>query len=384
MNDRSGFSVTIPALVLILFLPVRMNAAEDPLREHDSLGVHARFSHDQLKRGERLFYGLIPLGEDARSCADCHNTMELDSLNWNPSAYDIALASHEKSTEEFIEVLLSPRGQKMAEVHRNYELSEDDLRLIKAYLDVVREEGLTPQKPAITRRMLYILAILLFFLAVTDMAVTRKFRYRIVHTIVILVTLAYVVDVTVKESIAIGRSPGYAPDQPIKFSHKIHAGQNKVDCLYCHNTAEYSKSAGIPSAGVCLNCHELVVREGPRSGSFEINKIKHAAESGEPIVWNRVWALPDHVFFSHAQHVNAGKIECATCHGAVEEMDLLRLENTMAMGWCINCHRDTEVQFFDNAFYETYEKLHEEMKSGKRARVSVEDIGGTECMKCHY
>jgi hypothetical protein len=127
-----------------------------------------------------------------------------------------------------------------------------------------------------------------------------------------------------------------------------------------------------------------VVREGPRSGTFEINKIKRAVESGEPIVWNRVWALQDHVFFSHAQHVAAGGIECATCHGPVEEMDILMATHDMSMGWCVNCHRDTDVQFFDNAFYEKYEKLHEELKSGKRERVSVEDIGGIECMKCHY
>jgi hypothetical protein len=310
--------------------------------------------------------------------------MELDTINWNPSAYDIALTSHEKSLEEFTGVLLNPEGQMMSKVHQEYELSEDDLKLIKAYLEVILEEGLTESKPAITRRFIYLLAILVFFAALTDLAVTRKIRYKFIHAILILASLVYVTDVTVKAAIAIGRSPGYAPDQPIKFSHAIHAGQNKIDCLYCHNTAEHSKSAGIPSAGVCLNCHNLVVREGSRSGSFEINKIKRAVENGEPIIWNRVWILPDHVFFSHAQHVNTGNIDCATCHGAVEEMDILEQIHDMSMGWCVNCHRDTEVQFIDNAFYEKYEKLHEELKSGKREMVSVEDIGGIECMKCHY
>ncbi len=234
--------------------------------------------------------------------------------------------------------------------------------------------------------LLYILlfAFLLLFIAITDMAVTRRLRYKLIHTLVILASLFYIADVTVREAVAMGRSPGYAPDQPIKFSHKIHAGQNKIDCLYCHNTAEHSKSAGIPSAGVCLNCHKLVVKEGSRSGSFEINKIIRAIDRAEPIVWNRVYALPDHVFFSHAQHVNAGKVECATCHGKVEEMSILRQFNDLSMGWCVNCHRETEVQFIDNLFYEKYEKLQEEMKAGNRKMVSVEDIGGTECMKCHY
>ena len=100
--------------------------------------------------------------------------------------------------------------------------------------------------------------------------------------------------------------------------------------------------------------------------------------------WNRVYSLPDHVFFSHAQHVKVGGIECAECHGAVEEMDIIQQFNDLSMGWCINCHRDTEVQFVDNEFYKKYEQLHEELKNGNREMISAEDIGGTECMKCHY
>ena len=383
MNNRPG-SLKIIFIFLIIFPGFSpLLCMEDPAEDQLSHGGH-EFSHVQLKRGERLFYGLIPLGEDAASCAGCHNTRELDTLNWNPSAYDIAVTSNEKSLGEFIALILSPVGQKMMEVHRNYDLSEDDLNLIKAYLDVVREEGLGVKKPALTKKLLFILAFLLLFIAITDMAVTRRLRYKLIHTLVILASLFYIADVTVREAVAMGRSPGYAPDQPIKFSHKIHAGQNKIDCLYCHNTAEHSKSAGIPSAGVCLNCHKLVVKEGSRSGSFEINKIIRAVDRAEPIVWNRVYALPDHVFFSHAQHVNAGKVECATCHGKVEEMSILRQFNDLSMGWCVNCHRETEVQFIDNLFYEKYEKLQEEMKAGNRKMVSVEDIGGTECMKCHY
>jgi len=358
--------------------------ADDHPEDQDATGIHHEFSHNQLKRGERLFYGLIPLGENAKACANCHNTRVLDTLSWNPSAYDLAITSHEKSLEEFISVVLTPVAEKMSEVHRNYDLPEDDLQLIKAYLEVVKEEGLTFKKPTILKRFLFIFAILLFFLALTDILITKKIPFKIFHAIVILACLIYIVDVTVRESIAIGRSPGYAPDQPLKFSHKIHAGQNKINCLYCHNTAEHSKSAGIPSAGVCLNCHNLVVQEGSRSGSFEINKIKRAVERGEPIVWNRVYSLPDHVFFSHAQHVSTGKVECVTCHGKVEEMHIIQQFNDLSMGWCVNCHRDTEVQFVDNEFYSSYERLHEDMKSGKRDIVSVEDIGGIECMKCHY
>jgi hypothetical protein len=355
-------------------------AEESPDTEDDA---HA-FTHDQIKRGERLFYGLIPIGEEAASCNSCHNTRELDSLNWYPSAFDIALTSIEKSLDEFTADLLNPMGEMKSQVHKNYDISIDDISLIKAYLAEFKEEGLTMQKPAIIKRFLFVFAILLIFAAITDLAITRKIRFRIVHGLLILASLFYIVDVTVKEAIAVGRSPEYAPDQPVKFSHMIHAGQNQIDCLYCHNTAEHSKTAGIPSANVCLNCHELVVKEGSLSGSFEINRIRRAVNNNQPIVWNKVYNLPDHVFFSHAQHVGVGDIECVECHGDVDKMDIVKAYNDLSMGWCVNCHRDTEVQFIDNGFYEKYEQLHKELKSGDRTLISVEDIGGTECMKCHY
>jgi hypothetical protein len=384
MNQLSR-SISIFCIIpgFILLCPLTVSASDDP-DDHSSTHDGQAISNNQLKRGERLFYGLIPMGEGAIGCASCHNTKELDTLNWNPSAYDIAITSHEKTIEEFTAVLLSPAGQMMSEVHQRYDLSEDDLVLIKAYLEEVMKEGLTENKPGLTKKFLFILAIVLILAAITDLAVTRRLRFKFVHAILILACLFYIIDNTVREAIAIGRSPGYAPDQPIKFSHQIHAGQNKIDCLYCHNTAEHSKSAGIPSAAVCLNCHQLVVKEGTRSGSFEINKIIRAVENNEPVVWNRVYNLPDHVFFSHAQHVKVGQLKCAQCHGAVEEMHIIRQFNDLSMGWCVNCHRDTEVQFIDNAFYQKYEKLHRELEEGKREKVSVEDIGGIECMKCHY
>lgn len=103
-----------------------------------------------------------------------------------------------------------------------------------------------------------------------------------------------------------------------------------------------------------------------------------------PIEWTRVHNLPDHVYFNHAQHVTAGKVECQTCHGAVEEMEVLKQDAPLSMGWCINCHRQTEVQFNENDYYKDYAKYHEEIQSGERDKVTVADIGGLECQKCHY
>ena len=103
-----------------------------------------------------------------------------------------------------------------------------------------------------------------------------------------------------------------------------------------------------------------------------------------PIEWTRIHNLPDHVYFNHAQHVTVGEVECQTCHGKVEEMEVLEQHAPLSMGWCINCHRETEVQFEGNEYYESYAKYHEELDNGTREKVTVEDIGGLECQKCHY
>lgn len=247
-----------------------------------------------------------------------------------------------------------------------------------------------------------------------------------------------------------GREQGYKPDQPINFSHKIHAGINKIDCQYCHDTARRSKQSGIPGANTCMNCH-AAVKKGSISGTSEITKIFASIgfdpiagkyldgyenwsekqieelykkwigqeymsansltaldESGKsvvenqwegivsalkddsngkiqgPIEWVRIHNLPDHAYFNHAQHVAIGEVACQKCHGKVEEMDVVHQYSTLGMGWCINCHRETEVKFKDNDYYKQYERYHNELKAGTRDKVTVEDIGGLECQKCHY
>ena len=183
-------SISILCIILgfLLLCPPAVSASDNPDGHADSKDGNV-ISHNQLKRGERLFYGLIPMGEGAISCASCHNTHALDTLNWYPSAYDISITSHEKSLEEFTAVLLSPSGQMMAQVHQHYDLSEDDLVLIKAYLEEVMEEGLTESKPALTKKVLFILAIVLILAAITDLVVTRKIRFKFVHAVLILACL---------------------------------------------------------------------------------------------------------------------------------------------------------------------------------------------------
>lgn len=250
---------------------------------------------------------------------------------------------------------------------------------------------------------------------------------------------------TVNNAINLGRQQGYAPVQPIKFSHATHAGENGIDCQYCHDGARRSKHSVIPATNTCMNCH-AAIKDGSKYGRAELTKIyasagfdptkgagqyienyadmkkediekiyrkwlrdgfaedissgKMSASDAEleaekllgpvmaqaqmPIEWTRIHNLPDHVYFNHAQHVTVGKVECQTCHGKVEEMEVVQQYSPLSMGWCVNCHRQTEVQFGDNEYYEAYQHYQKDLENGKIDKVTVEDIGGLECQKCHY
>ncbi len=164
----------------------------------------------------------------------------------------------------------------------------------------------------------------------------------------------------------------------------MHAQDNKIDCIYCHHIAEDARSAGIPSTNVCMNCHELV-REGTHSGRFEIQKILTHMDKKEAVDWIRIHKLPDHVFFSHAQHAGVGKLDCSECHGIVKDMHLLKQEEDLSMGWCLECHRTRKVNFLGNEYYEeTFEEYHEQFKNSELDSLTVAQMGGENCMKCHY
>ncbi|MDQ2752305.1 MAG: c-type cytochrome, partial [Bacteroidota bacterium] len=211
---------------------------------------------------------------------------------------------------------------------------------------------------------------------------------------------------TVTGAINLGRTQGYEPEQPIFYSHKVHAGINQISCLYCHGNTEVGKQANIPSVNICMNCHmgineykgEKLYRPNGEEvdGTAEIKKLyKYAGyESGKiwdaskakPIAWTRIHNLPKLAYFNHSQHVKVGKIQCQTCHGEIQKMDEVHQFADLSMGWCINCHRNTQVQFNSNGFYSIYEKFHDEIKNGTldTSKITVEKIGGTECQKCHY
>jgi hypothetical protein len=383
MSNKCLFKFLKLLFFSLLFLLYSPFIFSSPLTNDYDNHDERKLSAEEIIRGERLFYGLIDKGKGAVNCAGCHNTNYIDTLNWNPDAYEISLKYLHKSADDLSATLLIPGGPKMLEVHKKMDFTPEDIVMIKGFMDVIALKGLTPPKPVINHLLLFIFAFVLILLALSDLIFFRKVKLKFIHLLIILGAAFFITQTMVKDAIAVGRSPGYEPDQPIKFSHAIHAGQNQTDCQYCHSSASFSKSAGIPSLNVCMNCH-LIVRNGSHSGTFEIAKIIQAYENNEPVEWIRIHNLPDHAFFSHAQHVGVGKVECQKCHGEVETMDRVKLVNDLSMGWCINCHRETAVDLHSNEFYQNYEELAEKLKDGELDRISVESIGGIECMKCHY
>lgn len=176
----------------------------------------------------------------------------------------------------------------------------------------------------------------------------------------------------------IGIQTGYAPTQPIAFSHKLHAGHYEIDCGYCHTSVYKGKSASIPAANICMNCHNQIKRTSP-----EIQKIYTAVENDQPIQWVRVHNLPDLAYFNHSQHTVAGGLECQNCHGEIEKMEVVQQRSPLTMGWCIDCHRKTVVKAEGNEYYDRLLAAHK--ADGLRAsEIKVKDIGGLECSKCHY
>jgi hypothetical protein len=380
-----GKSYTIKKPILIFLLAFIFCFSYSKISYSDSSEsvISDGHSHEDIKRGERFFKGFLPSKSEHESCVSCHNLKVIDTLNWNPSAMDIALKYADKDFVSFEQIVMSPSGKKMSEVHQNFKIESEDLAMVKNYLDEMAHEGYPPEKVNIIWLVGFISLIIVILWALIELIFLRKIKIRMITVVILLGAFIWLINILYHEAADLGRQEAYAPLQPIKFSHKVHAGTNQTDCFYCHSTAEYSKSAGIPSANVCINCH-IIVREGTNSGRFEIDKIHHAFDNDIPIEWTRVHNLPDHVFFSHAQHVGAGKLDCMECHGPVEEMNVLTQHSDLSMGWCLDCHKTKKVQFVENNYYTTYKEFHDQMAAGTIDSVTVEQIGGTDCMKCHY
>ena len=199
----------------------------------------------------------------------------------------------------------------------------------------------------------------------------------------------------------VGVDQGYAPVQPIHYSHKIHAGDNQIDCNFCHSSARQSKHSGIPSLNVCMSCHKNISEVAPETATEEYSKefydgeiaklytavgwdVENQEYTGktEPVKWVRIHNLPDFVYFNHSQHVTVAGIACQTCHGEIQNMEIVEQFSPLTMGWCITCHRETNVNLENNEYYA---KIHEELsKKYGIEKLTIAEMGGLECGKCHY
>ncbi len=199
----------------------------------------------------------------------------------------------------------------------------------------------------------------------------------------------------------VGVDQEYAPIQPIHYSHKIHAGDNEINCKYCHSAARVSKNAGIPSLNVCMNCHKNISEVAETTATPEYSKAFYDEQiqklytavgwdkttqsytgKTQPVKWVRIHNLPDFVYFNHSQHVTVAGIECQTCHGPVQEYEIQKQFAPLTMGWCIDCHRKTDVKMEGNEYYT---KIHEQLsKKYGVDKLTAAQMGGLECGKCHY
>jgi cytochrome c551/c552 len=299
--------------------------------------------------------------------------------------------------EEYQKVLMIPFPQlsdKEIEDVIHYTTIGDDEESIQLAAEMDNED-LELYRKWILRIVIGLVALILLIIIVS----TKNTKLKILAIAMLVLGFTYY---AFSWLLQIGVDDGYQPIQPIAFSHKIHAGDNKIDCQYCHSSAKHSKTSEIPAVNVCMNCHKSIseykgiLYDGYDKAYYdgEIQKVYDAvgwdkanAKYKEnfvqkPIQWIRVHNLPDFAYFNHAQHVTAGKVECKACHGPVEEMHEVKQFAPLTMGWCIDCHRTTEVPMKSNKYYQEIHKALAK-KLGKE-KITVADMGGLECGKCHY
>lgn len=415
---RSTVAGTVFFLSLVL-VPVLTNAQEAAAYPTDEATV---------KAGEKLF---------KLNCKSCHNidsdmtgpalqgVTERHSIDWIKSWVRGPKTMVESGDKEAVALY---NKWKSSGYMTAFNLKDDEILSIMGYIETwappVVETALgtdigNPETPAMSDDtitlvlgiVLVVLVLIIIVLVLISALVMKSLKGKelsedetdfveqkhnlltvITHPafIGIVVLLAVVVGLLfgVKKGLyGVGVQQSYAPTQPIPFSHKIHAGDHEIDCNYCHTGVRKAKHANIPSPNICMNCHNQIKKDSPWIAKI-YEAIDYNPSTGEygtnvkPIEWVRVHNLPDLVYFNHQQHVKVGQIECETCHGPIKEMDVVYQYSPLTMGWCIDCHRKTDVQAQGNDYYDALLKAHE--ASGKKEPMKVEDIGGLECSKCHY
>jgi mono/diheme cytochrome c family protein len=287
------------------------------------------------------------------------------------------------------------------------QLSDTDIENLVAYMDAdpVKKAGAAPmvavaevKEEGSSDWITYVVLLIIAGLILWVYLKSNNGFLKIVATIIVLLNIAYFGFTALLD---VGVDQGYQPVQPIAFSHRIHAGDNKIDCQYCHSAAKHSKSSGIPSTNVCMNCHKNIAEVSEETATAEHSKafydgeiqklykaagwdsenLEYTGES-EPIKWIRIHNLPDFAYYNHSQHVTVAGLKCQKCHGPVEEMEEVYQYSPLTMGWCIDCHKETQVKMEGNGYYKN---IHEELsKKYGVDKVTAAQMGGKECGKCHY
>ncbi|MCL9809264.1 c-type cytochrome [Flavobacterium luminosum] len=441
-NHKSIFKVVTLSLSLLLSVSLS-SFAQDPAASApapDAAAAAAPAAGGDAAAGKTLFNA---------NCAACH---KLDDKMTGPALRGVAERRDRAWLIKWIKdskALISSGDADAVKVFEEYnkvpmtafpQLSDVDIDNILAYTSQPKEEpkaaAATPGQPGqaaegglsnsvVLGLLAVVLAVLVVMLLMVNNVLTKIARANgvdvadkkfsvmplvkafvknqflvLVSTILMLLIGAYFAYGYLMQ---IGVDQDYAPIQPIHYSHKIHAGDNGIDCKYCHSAARTSKNAGIPSLNVCMNCHKNIseFQGDPDSTYVEYTKEFYTAEiqklydavgwdktaqkytgKTKPVKWVRIHNLQDFVYFNHSQHVSVAGIECQTCHGPVETFEVMKQHSPLTMGWCINCHRETNVKVEGNAYYE---KIHAELsKKYGVDKLTAAQMGGLECGKCHY
>ncbi len=335
---------------------------------------------DDIARGEKEFTRIENSG--GKTCLDCHYMTEPDTINWNPSAPDLGSRSGVYQEEGLVQYFTKPDGDVMKTAHEGISLSSDQEASLTAYIASLEETRVAFREPVRWKMILFFGMFVLLVLLRMEKRRLKKIP-SMVRWMVVPLVWTVILFIAFQDAVGFNRSRNYAPVQPVKFSHSIHYTDNQIDCNYCHSGVLKGKNAGIPPVSLCMNCHKHQ-QEGTRTGKFELRKVIQAAEDSVPIHWVRIHNLPDFTYFNHMQHVTVGGVDCITCHGDVENMHIVKQVEDLSMGWCIDCHDETAVDFSNDYYKLYYPLLLDSLQTGKIDSIMVSDIGGRECGKCHY
>ena len=325
--------------------------------------------------GKSVFTGKHVAIDSFKSCTSCHMLQETDTLNWNPSAYDISIFFADTTEDDFAEAVMYPLSDKMWESHDGYEFEQDTLNAIQFFLKNIKEKGRIEPPLDKHRPIIFITMVVLFTIVLIDFLTRRFLKFKVLYLVLFLGTFLSSGHLIATEIINSKLNIGYEPNQPVKFSHQIHCAQNEISCKYCHYTAERSQHATIPGTAICMNCHGVILT-GTRSGEHEIRKILASQSSQTPIEWVRVSKLPEHVQFNHAIHTLNGLVACETCHGDVKNMVRIQQAHRFSMDWCLDCHMKTAISTKSN-FYSASAFHHADS-------LTIRQLNGWECLSCHH